>query len=459
MLDANLPGMPKDDKDPKEVNWGAAQGEVLGRLRRTRGLRQVELAELIGQPRTVVSNFENGTRTPRPELLTRLAQALGVTVATLLSAPGSHERNEPDPSPGGQRATLAACLQRLVAHEEQYRVERFFTQVDVYGRLSADIPATRRTWAELRQLAADARQATAAPGVTSSDARSAGRSLALRVRDALGLGRSPLPPLDSAADLVGLAAFTVPFSPGADGRLRGALVERDGFGGCVLLNAALDDQHRIHAVAQLLGMALLQPPPAAVLAATWTHPPRATDRLARTTSAEFARELVLPSAALADYLAVSSLLPQTPTQEGERAAHPVRTALLAGLARNYSAPASTLVAQLRTSNAIRSAEAATLERELRPLVHPPSHGRLEPAAVGGAWRAAPQDLPPRFLTAILTAIIDERLSVGRASELTGMDTDDLEVLAVASDTERRRVSVPRDESEDGWSDGWDLQAA
>jgi len=63
------------------------------------------------------------------------------------------------------------------------------------------------------------------------------------------------------------------------------------------------------------------------------------------------------------------------------------------------------------------------------------------------------------LTGVLTAIIDERLSVGRASELTGMDADDLEVLVVVSDTERRRVSVPRDESEDGWSDGWDLQAA
>jgi len=233
-------------------------------------------------------------------------------------------------------------------------------------------------------------------------------------------------------------------------------MEHHGFGGNVLLNATLDGQHQVHAMAQLLGMALLQPPAAAVLAATWTRPQRVTDRLTRAASAAFARELVLPSSTVADYLAVSAPLAAVSAQEW--ATLSVRMNLLAGLARNYSAPATTLVAQLRAINAVSSSEATLIERQLRPLVHPPMRPRFE-AAPSGAWRASPENLSPRFLTAILAAIIDERISVGRASEITGMDQDDLEMLAVTSDIERRRATMPRDESEDGWSDGWDLSAA
>jgi hypothetical protein len=171
--------------------------------------------------------------------------------------------------------------------------------------------------------------------------------------------------------------------------------------------------------------------------------------------AAFARELVLPSSTVADYLAVSAPLATTSAEWADLSAQMV---LLAGLARNYSAPAVTLVAQLRAINAVGSSEATLIERELRPLVHPPVRPRFE-AAPSGTWRASPENLSPRFLAAIVAAIIDERISVGRASEITGMDQDELEVLAVASDIERRRATMPRDESEDGWSDGWDLSAA
>jgi transcriptional regulator with XRE-family HTH domain len=457
MPDASTPAGRMKDDSSRGAGWTVEQGEALRRLRRARNLRQAELADLIGQPRTVVSNFENGSRAPRPDIIARITQVLQVDAAALLSPVGARRMTiESDSQSADRWATLTVSLQHLVAEEERYRLDQFSAQGDVYERLSADIPAIAHTWAQLRQLALDVQQVLGNQKLTVNEARNAGRSLALQIRNALGFARSPLAPLNSLADMLGLVAFTVPLSAGTDGRLRGILIERHGFGGHVLLNAILDDQHRIHALTQLLGMALLQPSPAEVLAATWTRPQRVTDRLARTASAAFARELVLPSSTVADYLAVSAPLVATSAQE--RAAFSVQMVLLAGLARNYSAPAATLVAQLRAINAVSSSEATIIERQLRPLVHPPVRPRFG-AASSGTWRAGPENLSPRFLAAILTAIIDERISVGRASEITGVDQDDLEVLAVASDIERRRATMPRDESEDGWSDGWDLPAA
>lgn len=457
MPDTSTSTSPMSDDGTTGASWSVEQGEALRRLRRARNLRQTELADLIGQPRTVVSNFENGSRTPRPELIARLAQVLQVDVAVLLSPVATNATaHESDLQPVHRWAALAVGLRRLVSEEERYRLDRFSVQGDIYERLSADIPSIACTWAQRRQLAMDVRHVIGSHNLTANEARDAGRSLALRIRDALGFARSPLPPLNSLADMLGLVAFTVPLSAGTDGRLRGVLIEHHSSGGHVLLNATLDDQHQVHALAQLLGMALLQPPPAAVLAATWTHPQRATDRLTSAASAAFARELVLPSSTVADYLAVSAPLVATSGQE--QVTFSVRMVLLAGLARTYSAPATTLVAQLRTINAVGGSEATAIERQLRPLVHPPVRRSFD-SAPSGTWRASPESLPPRFLTAILTAIIDERLSVGRASDITGMDQDDLEVLAVASDIERQRATMPRDESEDGWSDGWDLSAA
>src|SRR5262249_3013029 len=276
MPNASTPASPMNDDDVTEAGWGVTQGETLRRLRRARNLRQSELADLIGQPRTVVSNFENGNRTPRPELIERLTQVLQIDYAALLSPARAKETAIPDGSylqSADRWITLAPGLQRLVVEEERYRLDRFAAQGDVYERLPADIPSIAHMWAQLRQFPLDVQRVLGNQNLAANDARNAGRSLALRIRDALGFARSPLPPLNSLADMLGLMVFTVPFSAGMDGRLRGVLIEHHGFGG-VLLNATLDAQHQVHALTQLLGMALLQPPPAAVMVATWTRPQR-----------------------------------------------------------------------------------------------------------------------------------------------------------------------------------------
>ncbi len=60
--------------------------EQLKRLRRQRGLSQEELAERAGINRSYLSLLENGRSSPTMEVVEKLAQGLGVSIWTLLSA-------------------------------------------------------------------------------------------------------------------------------------------------------------------------------------------------------------------------------------------------------------------------------------------------------------------------------------------------------------------------------------
>ena len=64
----------------------ARLGEAIETARRSRGLTQPEVAELAGITQAALSRYENDQRTPEPEVLQRLADALGVTVELLEGA-------------------------------------------------------------------------------------------------------------------------------------------------------------------------------------------------------------------------------------------------------------------------------------------------------------------------------------------------------------------------------------
>jgi len=56
----------------------------LGSLRRTAGLTQQQLADLIGVKRTALSMWEIGTNAPPSKYLLALSEALGCSVEDLL---------------------------------------------------------------------------------------------------------------------------------------------------------------------------------------------------------------------------------------------------------------------------------------------------------------------------------------------------------------------------------------
>ncbi len=61
-------------------------GDVLETARRAQGLRQAQVADAVGTTAVALSRYENGLRTPSQEVLSRLADALGVTVDLLQHA-------------------------------------------------------------------------------------------------------------------------------------------------------------------------------------------------------------------------------------------------------------------------------------------------------------------------------------------------------------------------------------
>lgn len=67
---------------------GQRVGRNLFMARRSAGLSQVQLAERVSTYQSHISNLELGIKCPRLDTLVKLADALGVTAADLLSEVG-----------------------------------------------------------------------------------------------------------------------------------------------------------------------------------------------------------------------------------------------------------------------------------------------------------------------------------------------------------------------------------
>ena len=65
----------------------SALGAAIRRIRRERGLSQLELAEKLGMTDNAVSQFERGVTMPGVNTLTELAAALGVSYGVLFDEP------------------------------------------------------------------------------------------------------------------------------------------------------------------------------------------------------------------------------------------------------------------------------------------------------------------------------------------------------------------------------------
>lgn len=61
-----------------------AFGDRIRRLRKKRGVTQVELADLVGVGRSYLSQVEHGKRDPGLRLIKALADGLGTTASDLL---------------------------------------------------------------------------------------------------------------------------------------------------------------------------------------------------------------------------------------------------------------------------------------------------------------------------------------------------------------------------------------
>lgn len=66
----------------------------IGEARRSKGMKQIEVAKALGVNQSTVSGWENGTRQADHETLKKLADLYGVSVDTLLG-----RTDDPSPAP------------------------------------------------------------------------------------------------------------------------------------------------------------------------------------------------------------------------------------------------------------------------------------------------------------------------------------------------------------------------
>lgn len=122
------------------------------RLRKERDLSQAALAELAGVEQGTISKIEIGTRRGDPETLSKIANALGVTVADL------GDPAAPSALPAESRPTMAAVpgwsevLDEAKQLAPNVKAEAWELLERSPGLLSTDLPLTPSVVADLGKL-------------------------------------------------------------------------------------------------------------------------------------------------------------------------------------------------------------------------------------------------------------------------------------------------------------------
>lgn len=126
-------------------------GDRIARLRRAQGWNQKELAEGVGTKPAQISKYERGICLPRPDLLPRLGEALGVSLDYLMTGRSGaeprrdfrlRERVEALESlPEAQRSNLVAFLDALLAAHQLLRRHQELLQQ--HGGRAASHPERR----------------------------------------------------------------------------------------------------------------------------------------------------------------------------------------------------------------------------------------------------------------------------------------------------------------------------
>jgi Zn-dependent peptidase ImmA (M78 family) len=115
-------------------------GEVLETARRACGYTQEELAAKAGVTQAALSRYETGRRDPEPEVLARLAQALGVTETFLARAGRIHGGMAVDAHMRRRQTARPTIWRQLEARLNMYRMHASLLFEEVSLRAEQRIP-------------------------------------------------------------------------------------------------------------------------------------------------------------------------------------------------------------------------------------------------------------------------------------------------------------------------------
>ncbi len=444
------------DDASSPVGWSAAQGERLRQRRIALGLRQQDVADRVHQPRTVVSNWENGSRAPSPTSREMLAIALQVSVQDIDLAP-AHAVASPRVTGPDRWRDMWPVVNGYLGPGGQSRLKIFTRQVDIFQRLATAEFAQAR-WHQLHAATASLRvelQETIrnvgaqGKGPWADD----GAELAAVVRRFLQLGTGPLPSLTVTAELCGIRVFLVAVPDGTSGQLRGLVCPVDGLGAAALINSDLDPELRLSTLARLLGSVLLSTSASIVItAANTTAGATKRPRGRHATVTAFADEFVLPPSALVSCAntvrRMTVLSPEGPGDLFERNAleelistyRARRSATYSRYLNVLGRPRSTWAAEATSSQTAGDgnrnaayggfsdarppyADRRELERAgftKRPGISPGKPRKSLP------YRPRLADLPRGFVDLLLAELAAKRFSIAAIAELTGIDEREIE---------------------------------
>lgn len=447
-------------EDTSPAAWSAAHGDALRQRRIALGLRQQDVADLVRQPRTVVSNWENGSRAPSAVSREALTMALRISMQDIDRA----HRAASDPRVAGpdRWRGMWPVVNGYLGPAGHSRVERFTRQVETF-QLLATAEFAQARWQQLHAATAGLR-AGVQETIRKVGSRGkgpwadSGAELASVVRGFLQLGTGPLPSLTVTAELCGIRVFLVALPDGTSGQLRGLACPVDGIGVAALLNSDLAPDVRLDTFARLLGSALLSKSASTVITAGNATAGAAKRPGARhATLTAFAEEFVLPHSALASCAStvrrMIALSPDVPGDLFEQNA-------LADLLSTYRAGRSTTypryltaLGKPRSTWPTDMAAAHTAEDAGEDLNdEPPSAEHHDHNDRGGsAVRSAPTsgtssrllpyrphlaEMPRGFVDLLLAEVAANRSSVAAIAELTGIDVREIEAQTAPHDADR-----------------------
>lgn len=125
-----------------EVDSAESLGDRIARLRRVKGWNQKELADRVGAKPSQISKYERGAYLPRPDVLPKMGEVLGVSLDYLMTGRSGgeprrdfrlRERVEAlETLPETQRSNLVAFLDALLAAHQLLR--RYQELLQQHGR-------------------------------------------------------------------------------------------------------------------------------------------------------------------------------------------------------------------------------------------------------------------------------------------------------------------------------------
>lgn len=330
---------------------GMSWGEVGDRIRASRlavGLSQAQLAEKVGLQRSMITKIEAGDREVDALELYRLADALSVSLAHLVSRPPA-----------------AIVSHRAALSEAPDQTGRLQQQLDIALEQHARAVAGLVEVGSLVPPSAPFRANAATP----DEAREAARSC----RQHLGLGNDALPPLADTAEGLGLYLVAVPLS------VDGASLS-EGSWGAAVVGALSEPGRRRMTAAHELGHHVLG------------------DEYSSDVGIAASRQ---DRESVVDAFAAEFLLPQDAVTGRLRSSGDV-AAVLTAIAAEYRA-SWTVVVRTALRSGVPGLDARALEAsapthaDFVRVVGTPPTGDLQPGSTGSAYRRAVMDSLDRQL--------------------------------------------------------------